>query len=95
VAAGAGHQGLGRRLVCEVADSLRARGVGRLVARPTGRAGGTPRLLRSAAFVPVGAFRAAAHVVVPVGAFRAAAHVGASRTGVPADDEASWWELEL
>jgi len=82
VAAGAGHQGLGRRLVCEVADSLRARGVGRLVARPTGRAGGTPRLLRSAAFVPVGAFRAAAHV-------------GASRTGVPADDEASWWELEL
>lgn len=37
VAAGAGHQGLGRRLVCEVADSLRARGAARLVARPAGR----------------------------------------------------------
>ena len=36
VAAGAGHQGLGRRLVCEVADSLRARGAARLVARPAG-----------------------------------------------------------
>jgi ribosomal protein S18 acetylase RimI-like enzyme len=81
-AAGAGHQGLGRRLVCEVADSLRARGVARLVARPAGGAGATPGVLRSAGFVPAGAGRAAAHV-------------GAPRTGVPADDEAIWWELEL
>jgi ribosomal protein S18 acetylase RimI-like enzyme len=39
VAAGAGHQGLDRRLVCEVADSLRARGAARLAARPAGGAG--------------------------------------------------------
>jgi ribosomal protein S18 acetylase RimI-like enzyme len=77
VAAGAGRQGLGRRLVCEVADSLRARGVARLAARPAGGAGATPGLLRSAGFVPAGAGRAAADV------------------GAPADDEASWWELEL
>jgi len=82
VAAGAGHQGLGRRLVCEVADSLRARGAARLVARPAGGAGLTPALLRSAGFVPAGAGRAPAPV-------------SASRSGVPADDEASWWELEL
>jgi|HubBroStandDraft_6_1064221.scaffolds.fasta_scaffold53593_2 ribosomal protein S18 acetylase RimI-like enzyme len=82
VAAGAGHQGLGRRLVCEVADSLRALGAGRLVARPAGGAGATPGLLRSAGFVPAGAGRAPAHA-------------GAPRTGAPADDEASWWELEL
>ena len=37
VAAGAGHQGLDGRLVGEVADSVRARGAARLVARPTGR----------------------------------------------------------
>jgi ribosomal protein S18 acetylase RimI-like enzyme len=82
VAAGAGHQGLGRRLVCEVADSLRTRGTACLVARPAGGAGATPELLRSAGFVPSGAGRAAAHVAAP-------------RTGAPADDEASWWELEL
>ena len=82
VAAGAGHQGLGRRLVCEVADSLRALGAGRLVARPAGGAGATPGLLRSAGFVPAGAGRAPAHA-------------GAPRTGAPADDVASWWELEL
>jgi ribosomal protein S18 acetylase RimI-like enzyme len=33
VAAGAGHQGLDRRLVCEVANSMRARGAARLAAR--------------------------------------------------------------
>ena len=82
VAAGAGRQGLGRRLVCEVADSLRARGVARLVARSEGGSGATPGLLRSAGFVPAGAGRAPAHA-------------GAPRTGAPADDEASWWELEL
>ena len=82
VAAGAGHQGLGRRLVCEVADSLRARGAARLVARPAGGAGPTPALLRSAGFVPAGAGRAPAPVSAP-------------QSGVPADDEASWWELEL
>ena len=82
VVAGAGHQGLGRRLVCEVADSLRARGAARLVARPAGGAGPAPGLLRSAGFVPAGAGRAPAEVSAP-------------RTGVPGDDEASWWELEL
>ena len=82
VAAGAGHQGLGRRLVCEVADSLRARGAARLVARPAGGAGPAPGLLRSAGFVPAGTGRAPAEVSAP-------------RTGVPGDDEASWWELEL
>jgi ribosomal protein S18 acetylase RimI-like enzyme len=60
VAAGAGHQGLDRRLVCEVADSLRARGAARLAARPAGGAGPTPALLRSTGFVPAGAGRAAA-----------------------------------
>ena len=64
VAAGEGHQGLERRLVCGVADSWRARGAARLVARPADGAGPTLALLRSAGFVP-------------------------------ADDEASWWELEL
>ena len=82
VAAGAGHQGLDRRLVGEVADSWRARGAARLVARPVGRAGLTVGLLRSANFVPAGAGRAPAQV-------------SASRTGVPADNEDSWWELEL
>jgi ribosomal protein S18 acetylase RimI-like enzyme len=82
VAAVAGHQGLARRLVCEVADSLRARGAARLVARPAGGAGPAPGLLRSAGFVPAGVGRADAHVGVP-------------RTGAPADDEASWWELDL
>ena len=82
VAAGAGRQGLGRRLVCEVADSLRARGAARLVARPGGGAGPAPGLLRSAGFVPAGAGRAPARVSAP-------------RTGVPADDEGGWWELEL
>lgn len=82
VAAGAGHQGLEGRLVCEVADSLRARGAARLVARPAGGAGLTLALLRSAGFVPAGAGRAPAQVSAP-------------RTGVAADDEGSWWELEL
>jgi ribosomal protein S18 acetylase RimI-like enzyme len=82
VVAGAGHQGLGRRLVCEVADSLRARGAARLVARPAGGAGHTVALLRSAGFVPAGGGRAPAPVSAP-------------RSGVPADGEASWWELEL
>ena len=82
VAAGAGRQGLERRLVCEVADSVRARGAARLVARPTDGAGPTLALLRSADFVPAGAGRAPSPVSVP-------------RTGAPADDEGSWWELEL
>ena len=77
-----GHRGLGRRLVCEVADSLRARGAARLVARPAGGAGPTLALLRNAGFVPAGAGRAPADVSAP-------------RTGAPADDEAGWWELEL
>jgi ribosomal protein S18 acetylase RimI-like enzyme len=82
VAADEERQGLDRRLVCEVADSWRARGAARLVARPAGRAGLTVGLLRSADFVPAGAGRAPAQV-------------SASRTGVPADNEDSWWELEL
>jgi ribosomal protein S18 acetylase RimI-like enzyme len=82
VAAGEGHQGLDRRLVSEVADSLRARGAARLVARPAGGAGPTLALLRSVGFVPAGVGRAPAPVSAP-------------RTGVPADHEASWWELEL
>ena len=77
-----GTRGWSRRLVCEVADSLRARGAARLVARPADGAGPTVALLRSAGFVPAGAGRAPAQVSAP-------------RTGVPADDEASWWELEL
>ena len=81
-AAGAGHRGLDRRLVCEVADSLRARGAARLVARPADRAGLTPALLRSAGFVPADGGHARAQVSAP-------------RTGVPGDGEASWWELEL
>jgi hypothetical protein len=82
VAAGAGHRGLEGRLVYEVADCWRARGAARLVARPAGRAGPTPGLLRSAGFVPAGTGRAPAEANVP-------------RTGAPADDEASSWELEL
>jgi ribosomal protein S18 acetylase RimI-like enzyme len=82
VAAVARHRGLDWRLVCEVADSLRARGAARLVARPDGGAGPTPGLLRSAGFIPAGAGRAPPEVSGP-------------RTGAPADDEASWWELEL
>ena len=82
VAAGAGHRGLGRRLVCEVADSLRAQGAARLVARSAGGAGLTVALLRSAGFVPAGGGHARAQVSAP-------------RTGVPGGGEASWWELEL
>jgi len=82
VAAGEEHQGLGRRLVCGVADSLRARGAARLVARSAGGAGPTLALLRSVGFVPAGAGRAPTRVSAP-------------RTGVPADDEGGWWELEL
>ena len=82
VAAGAGHQGLDRRLVCEVADSLRALGAARLVARPAARAGLTVALLRGAGFVPAGAGLGPGDV-------------SAARTGAPADDEGSWWELEL
>jgi hypothetical protein len=81
VAAGAGHQGLDRRLVCEVADSWRARGAARLVARPADGAGHTVALLRSAGFAPAGAGRAPTRVSAP-------------RTGAPAS-EGSWWELEL
>jgi hypothetical protein len=82
VAAGEGHRELNTRLVSEVADSLRARGAARLVARPAGGAGPTLAVLRSAGFVPAGAGHGPAHVGVP-------------RTGAPAGDEASWWELEL
>jgi ribosomal protein S18 acetylase RimI-like enzyme len=82
VAAGAGHRGLDRRLVCEVADSLRARGAARLMARRADGAGLTLALLRSAGFVPAGGGHARAQVSAP-------------RTGVPGDGEASWWELEL
>jgi len=82
VAAGEWHQGLERRLLSEVADSLRAHGAARLVAWPAGGASPTPGLLRSVGFVPTGAGRAAAGVNAP-------------RTGAPANDEASWWELEL
>jgi len=82
VAAGAGHRGLDRRLVCEVADSLRARGAARLVARRADGAGLTVALLRSAGFVPAGGGHARAQVSAP-------------RTGVPGDGEAGWWELEL
>jgi ribosomal protein S18 acetylase RimI-like enzyme len=82
VAAGEEHRGLDRRLVCEVADSSRARGAARLVARPAGGAGPTPGLLRSVGFAPAGAGRASTRVSAP-------------RTGAPADDEGSWWALEL
>jgi GNAT superfamily N-acetyltransferase len=82
VAAGAVRQGLGRRLVCGVADSVRALGAARLVARPASGAGPTVALLRSAGFVPAGTGRAPTHVSAP-------------RTGAAADDEGSWWELEL
>ena len=82
VAAGARHQGLERRLVREVADSWRARGAARLVARPAGRTGPAPGLLRSVGFVPAGAGRAPARVSAP-------------RACAAADEEGSWWELEL
>jgi GNAT superfamily N-acetyltransferase len=82
VAPGAGHRGLGRRLICEVADCWRAQGAARLVAWPAGRPGPTVAQLRSAGFVPAGAGRAPAGVSAPL-------------TGVPADNEAGWWELEL
>ena len=82
VAAGAGHQGLERRLVCEVADSVRALGAARLVARPADGAGPTVALLRGAGFAPAGAGRASTRV-------------SALQTGSPADDEGGWWELEL
>ena len=82
VVAGQGYQGLGRRLVCEVADSLRARGAGRLVARSAGGAGPAPGLLRSAGFVPADADRAPDEVRAPP-------------AGAPADEEGGWWELEL
>jgi ribosomal protein S18 acetylase RimI-like enzyme len=82
VAAGERRQGLGRRLVCEVADSLRALGAARLVARPADGAGPTLALLRSAGFVPAGAGRAPAEVGVPP-------------ADVAADEDGGWWELEL
>jgi len=82
VAASAGHQGLEGRLVCEVADSWRARGAARLVAWPADGAGPTLALLRSAGFVAAGAGRAPAEVSAPP-------------AGASADDEGSWWELEL
>ena len=82
MAAGAGHRGLERRLVCGVADGWRARGAARLVARPAGRASPTPALLCGAGFVPAGAGRGPAEV-------------SAARAGVPADEEGGWWELEL
>jgi GNAT superfamily N-acetyltransferase len=82
VAAGEWRQGLEGRLVSEVADSWRARGAARLVARPAAGAGPTPALLRSAGFVPAGVGRASARVSAP-------------RTGAAAGGEGSWWELEL
>jgi ribosomal protein S18 acetylase RimI-like enzyme len=82
VAAGEEGQGLDRRLVCEVADSLRAQGAARLVARAAGGAGLAPGLLRGAGFVPAGAGHGPGEV-------------GAPRTGAAAGDEATWWELEL
>ena len=82
VTASAGHQGLERRLVCEVADSVRALGAARLVAGPADGAGPTVALLRSAGFVAAGAGRA------PDESSR-------SRAGVPAGGEGGWWELEL
>jgi hypothetical protein len=82
VAAGAALRGLEGRLVCGVADCWRARGAARLVARPTGRAGPAPALLRGAGFVPAGAGRG------PAG-------VGLARAGAPAGEEGGWWELEL
>ena len=82
VAAGAGHQGLGRRLVCEVADSWRGQGAARLVARPASAAGLAVGLLRSAGFAPAGAGRAPDEVSGP-------------RADVPAGSEGGWWELEL
>ena len=74
-------QGLHRRLVCEVADTLRARGAARLIARPAGGTGPPPALLRGAGFAPAGVSRAPGD--------------SAPRTGPPADDEGGWWELEL
>jgi hypothetical protein len=65
-----------------VADSLRARGAARLVARRADGAGLTLALLRSAGFVPAGGGHARAQVSAP-------------RIGVPGDGEVSWWELEL
>jgi ribosomal protein S18 acetylase RimI-like enzyme len=82
VAAGAGHEGLGRRLVCEVANSVRARGAARLVAWLADGAGPGPALLRGAGFVRAGAGRSPAEASVP----------GA---GVPAGGEGGRWELEL
>ena len=82
LAAGAGDRGLARRLVREVADSLRARGAARLVARWADGAGLTLALLRSAGFVPAGGGHPRAQVSAP-------------RIGVPGDGEVSWWELEL
>jgi ribosomal protein S18 acetylase RimI-like enzyme len=82
VAAGEGHQGLDRRLVSEVANSLRALGAARLVTRPAGRVGPAVALLRSVGFVLAGADRAPAQVSAP-------------RIGVPPDEEGNWWELEL
>ncbi|HEY1671017.1 MAG TPA: hypothetical protein VGG54_35400 [Trebonia sp.] len=73
--------GLHRRLVCGVADSLRARGAARLIARPAGGAGPPRVLLRSAGFAPAGASRASRE--------------SAPGAGAPADDEGGWWELEL
>ena len=82
VAAGVVHQGLDRRLVCEVADSFRALGAARLVARLTDGAGSALALLRSAGFAPAGAGRAPDRVSAP-------------RTRARADDDGGWWELEL
>jgi ribosomal protein S18 acetylase RimI-like enzyme len=82
VATGAGREGLGRRLVCEVADSWRARGAARLVARLAGRSGPTVALLRSAGFVPAGAGRGPGRV-------------SAARADVAADEDGGWWALEL
>jgi ribosomal protein S18 acetylase RimI-like enzyme len=51
VRAGLRHQGLGRRLVAEVADALRAKGAARLVTRLEGDHGPVAALLRRAGFV--------------------------------------------
>ena len=81
VAAGAGHRGLDRRLVCEVADSLRARGAARLAARPpTG-----PVSRRRCCAAP-----ASSRPVAATPALRSARPEPACL-----GTAAGWWELEL
>jgi ribosomal protein S18 acetylase RimI-like enzyme len=72
--------GLGRRLICEVADALRTQGAAHLVAGPAGGDDPMPALLRSTGFVRAGTGHG-----LPQG----------GRPGVPLNTEATWWELEL